>query len=274
MKDLSNVSVEYIQEHIAPVLFSGKSILSDDALKEKVGDFWMAYVLYEEKDGKISRTLVSKETASRFCFLSECKSVYASAMDNLKRMSHFRIDPVSDILSRFVPGFDSGNDGNDEPLMYVLYGNPDYSVSALILDPGVQKKIADMSAMKDGYYIIPSSIHEIIIVPKNRCASVASLNAIVRFVNSDCVSPEERLSDHVYEIRDGALCAAEDEEDVPQNRKKIYEVTVSDSATYRILAESMEEAEDYAAEMFSERIPDIRTVTNTSESNSTFDVEI
>lgn len=280
MTDLLNVPTEYIQEHIAPMLFSGKSILPDKAMRYKEDDLWRTYVLYKEEDGKVSRELVSEDASIRLCFLFNGKSSSVAAMENLKRMSDYQITPVFEMLSRSVPGFnpdieedDSGavTPPDDEPPMYILYGKPGYSVAALILDSGVQKQISDLPEMKDGYYIIPSSIHEVIIVPKGTCKSVSFLNSIVRFVNSDCVSPEERLSDHVYEIVDGSLCTAEVEKPSPKKEKKTYEVTVSDSTTYRVRATSREDAEEYAMEMFSERTPSCITIVS---SDPDFEVEI
>lgn len=281
MTDLSNVSNEYVREHIAPMLFSGKSIPSDKAIQYKEDDLRRTYVLYREENGKVSRELVSEEAKIFLCFLFNGKPPFDAAMENLKRMSDYQITPVFEMLSRSVPGFNPDmekNDGeaitppDDEPPMYILHGKPGYSVAALILDPGVQKQISDLPEMKDGYYIIPSSIHEVIVVPKGTCKSVSFLNSIVRFVNLDCVSPEERLSDHVYEIRDGSLCTAEIERPAPKKEKKSYEVTVSDSATYRVRAAKLDDAEKYAMEMFSQRTPDV--CIKTVPADPDLDVEI
>lgn len=275
MTDLLNVPSEYVQEHIAPMLFSGKSILSDKAIQYKADDLWQTYVLYKEENGKVSRELISEEAKIFLYFLFDGKSLCDAAMENLKRMSGYQITPVFEMLNRLVPGFNPDMEEDDSKVvtpMYVLHGKPGYSVAALILDPGVQNQISDLPEMKGGYYIIPSSIHEVIIVPKETCKSVSFLNSIVRFVNLDCVSPEERLSDHVYEIRDRSLCTAEIVKSVPKDGKKTYEITVSDSTTYRIRAAEPEDAEEYAMEMFSERTPDV--CTKTVPADQSFDVEI
>lgn len=278
MTDLLNVPTEYIQEHIAPMLFSGKSILPDKAMRYKEDDLWQTYVLYKEEDGKVSRELVSEDASIHLCFLFNGKALCVAAMENLKRMSDYQITPVFEMLSRSVPGFNPDMEEgkvvtppDDEPPMYILHGKSGYSVAALILDHEVQKQISDLPEMKDGYYIIPSSIHEVIIVPKGTCKSVSFLNSIVRFVNADCVSPEERLGDHVYEIRDGSLCTAEIEKPSPKKEKKTYEITVSDSTTYRVRAANREDAEEYAMEMFSERTPSCTTIVS---SDPDFEVEI
>lgn len=46
--------------------------------------------------------------------------------------------------------------------------------------------------------ILPSSIHEVLLVPMNEEVSVSQLTEMVREVNTTQVEPEERLSDHIY----------------------------------------------------------------------------
>ena len=48
------------------------------------------------------------------------------------------------------------------------------------------------------YFILPSSVHEVLIVPKNDQMDLKTLESMVQDVNATQVSPEERLSDHVY----------------------------------------------------------------------------
>lgn len=56
----------------------------------------------------------------------------------------------------------------------------------------VREKIGD-------FYILPSSINELIIVPKNKGDKFESLREIVRTINAEEVKPEEQLSDSIYE---------------------------------------------------------------------------
>ena len=49
-----------------------------------------------------------------------------------------------------------------------------------------------------GFYILPSSIHELILIPKEAAASAQELQKMVKDVNLSCVLPQERLSDNVY----------------------------------------------------------------------------
>ena len=48
------------------------------------------------------------------------------------------------------------------------------------------------------FYVLPSSIHEVLLVRDNGEMTAKDLEAIVREVNATQVAPEEQLTDHVY----------------------------------------------------------------------------
>lgn len=48
------------------------------------------------------------------------------------------------------------------------------------------------------FYVLPSSIHEVILVPDSPDVSAVELQRMVQSVNMEQVAPEERLSNHVY----------------------------------------------------------------------------
>lgn len=66
--------------------------------------------------------------------------------------------------------------------------------------PGIIKDFMDQAAEKIGgdFFILPSSIHEILLVPDDGQKGADELKAMVMDVNATQVSPEERLSDNVY----------------------------------------------------------------------------
>lgn len=51
----------------------------------------------------------------------------------------------------------------------------------------------------NGYYVIPSSIHEVIILPKD-CMTLEDITDFVKQVNATSIAANEVLSDHAYEI--------------------------------------------------------------------------
>ena len=64
----------------------------------------------------------------------------------------------------------------------------------------LSSRVMDRIAEKfGGIYVLPSSTHEVLIVPKSFMADADQLAEMVRQVNEDAVQPEDRLSDNVYE---------------------------------------------------------------------------
>jgi len=66
----------------------------------------------------------------------------------------------------------------------------------VIVDQDVQKMCAERFGQS--YHVIPSSIHELILIPSDQEMSRNDLDAMIRDVNRRCVSREEFLSDHAY----------------------------------------------------------------------------
>ena len=58
----------------------------------------------------------------------------------------------------------------------------------------------DLVAEKVGgdFYILPSSVHELLVIPRDAGMEISELEKMVCEVNATQVSVEERLSDHVY----------------------------------------------------------------------------
>lgn len=69
----------------------------------------------------------------------------------------------------------------------------------------VTKELANY--VSDKYYIVPSSIHELLLFPKN-IIELEDLREMVADVNREQVAPKDRLSDNVYVISDGNLIVA------------------------------------------------------------------
>ena len=83
-----------------------------------------------------------------------------------------------------------------EEKMYVLTNDDKLNGAAVLLNDKVMDEISDK--LGGDYYILPSSIHEVLIIPESPEYDLKTLENIVRDVNATQVAPEDRLSDHVY----------------------------------------------------------------------------
>ena len=86
--------------------------------------------------------------------------------------------------------------GEAQDTMYVL-SNPIKSFgAACIAYPGMLKALGEL--FDADYYILPSSIHEVILVPDRCGLTFSQMTEMVVDVNRTQVAPEEILSDHAY----------------------------------------------------------------------------
>ena len=94
------------------------------------------------------------------------------------------------------PDSDAVSAGREESPLYVLTTRQGIYGAAAMLYPGILRSFA--AAAGDDLYIIPSSVHEVLLQAKGGAPDVQDMNAIIREINAGEVQPKERLSDHVY----------------------------------------------------------------------------
>lgn len=80
--------------------------------------------------------------------------------------------------------------------MYVLTNTRRYYGAASIIYQDVMEYIANF--FDNDYYILPSSVHELILLSKSDDMDPSVLNEMIRDVNESQVEEEEWLSDHAY----------------------------------------------------------------------------
>ena len=91
-----------------------------------------------------------------------------------------------------------------DEMMYVLSNEDKLNGAAVLLNDKVMDDITEK--LGQDYFILPSSVHEVLIVPKNDQMDLKTLESMVQDVNATQVAPEERLSDHVYAAARRGLC--------------------------------------------------------------------
>ncbi|MDD3139719.1 MAG: DUF5688 family protein [Lachnospiraceae bacterium] len=81
--------------------------------------------------------------------------------------------------------------------MYVLTNEDKMHGAAAMLYPNLMDEIAEK--VGGDFFVLPSSIHELLIIPKDSGAERGELENMVQEVNATQVAPDEVLSDYVYE---------------------------------------------------------------------------
>lgn len=85
--------------------------------------------------------------------------------------------------------------------LYVISNKVQFKGASAVLD---RKALEEFGRHHnaDEIIVLPSSIHEMIIVPKNECdTDIEELSMLVELVNSSVVSETDRLTDRAYTIK-------------------------------------------------------------------------
>jgi len=114
--------------------------------------------------------------------------LYRTASENMKRLP-VMLKPMEDFLDGYdMKAFSSG--------MYVLSTEKKEYGAAVIISPEIQGVCYE--TFGEDYYVLPSSVHELILLPKSLAAGREELERLVQEVNDSCVSEEDYLSSRVY----------------------------------------------------------------------------
>lgn len=124
------------------------------------------------------------------------QDLYEQAMENMAGPDKASIFPLEDILADILAVLPEAIPEFPCP-MYVLTNQRRFNGAVQILNREALETAAGM--LGQDFFILPSSIHETILVPAGETdAAPGELAAIVCEVNEKAVSEEEFLSGHVY----------------------------------------------------------------------------
>lgn len=167
---------------------NGLALVCDIRIKQAEGDFFSAVVNDQmlEKFGCSENELIQQ------------------ALDNAWENNTPRLHSMK---MKLIPGLGGADTGiplreaqpippEEKEEMYVLSNDEMTMGAASLYAPFVQKQISQV--LDEGYYVLPSSIHEVLIVPESAGVDAQKLCFMVREANQSVVSDKDVLSDFVY----------------------------------------------------------------------------
>lgn len=116
------------------------------------------------------------------------------AKENAPRLYPWRLTNMGELLQSFMGG-GRGIDPMEIP-MYVLSNEHRVFGAVSMIYPDVLAEAGRM--LGENFFILPSSVHEVILLPERAAGDVASMREMVREINLTQVAPEEVLSDNLY----------------------------------------------------------------------------
>lgn len=163
------------------------------------------HVMVELKEGEMGSAMVNSDMLKSLGVSFE--ELYQDAMENSPRILPPSIQSMEDMLGRMI-GFGAGKEipqdldsqldaiDFENDLMVVLTNREGVNGAAAILYPDVLHRIGEHAGTN--FFILPSSVHEVILVADNGNMKLQQLSAMVKEINSTQVAPKDRLSDTVY----------------------------------------------------------------------------
>jgi hypothetical protein len=119
-----------------------------------------------------------------------------NARANMEEKQPVRIQSMIEVLTEMMGYVPAEMTASDNGMMYVMTNETKINgAAAMILTDKLDEFAQDRGT---NVFILPSSIHEILLVKDSGDMSVRDLENMVREVNATQVSPEEQLTDHVY----------------------------------------------------------------------------
>lgn len=125
------------------------------------------------------------------------EELHAAALENSARMRPARIDRIQTVLDAmrrediYIPEF-----LEPERDMHIATNSMKYCGAAVLAYPGFLKSAADY--LDSSFYILPSSIHELILIPDGSAMPAVRLKGMVTAINAAEVDPADKLTDNVY----------------------------------------------------------------------------
>lgn len=124
----------------------------------------------------------------------ERRQLVEDAVANTSRKLPYRLQGMEALIEELT-GENTRKDCEEE-LMYVLTNEEKHFGAAVLLYPHVLSHIAE--TLRKNFYVLPSSVHECILVPDQGQYSRLELMKMVKEVNESQVEEEEILSYEVY----------------------------------------------------------------------------
>lgn len=133
---------------------------------------------------------------------TDIKKLYTLASSNSKRIFEEKIMPISTMLEGYNVNLKEMGLGNIDCAQgeiyepYIVTNNVGINGATVILYPDMLKEIA--AKIGGDFYMLPSSIHEVIVISTGADISEKELKGMVEEVNQNYLLPDEYLSDNIY----------------------------------------------------------------------------
>lgn len=173
--------------------------------------------VFETNENGMASTLVTNQMLDTFGITAE--QLHADAMANAPEKFPAKVRSMQEVLAELM-GIEPEMFPDEPAGMFVATCNDGVNGAGCIFYPEFMDQAAEK--LQGDFFILPSSVHECILLPDNGEMSSHELEAMVQEINATEVQPQDRLSDSVYhyDSKDRVFEKADKFEDRMQAKQK------------------------------------------------------
>ena len=150
------------------------------------------YLLLETTEKGAATILITNEMLNYWKISLE--QLYSIALDNTPRILYPECKPMHVVIQELLR--EPLREDIEDSCMFVLSNQYRHFGAACMLYDGVLEDIGNQ--LDEDYYILPSSIHEVIILPSSCDLTHEELDDMITEINETQISEEDVLSEHAY----------------------------------------------------------------------------
>ena len=178
---------------------ANKEVL-DNVPHQNIEDMAVVYrFILDPEDDSHASILVTNQILETMGVTPE--QLHADAMENAPQIKPLQIKGMSEVMAEMM-GFERAEMMGIFPVapedeqMYVATVPDKVHGAGVLAYQDFMEKAAERAG--GDFYILPSSIHEILIVPDDGVVKLKDLESMVKEVNANEVAPSDKLTDSVY----------------------------------------------------------------------------
>lgn len=211
LKHLNNVpdiepkigTKEFIKDHVIMYLVNAdhnKKLLESAPYIRYLDLAIMFRVVVERNNESVSSYILKNEIANSIG--ATVQEIFKWANENTFKMFNPKCNSMLDAIKETIPEEilaemeELEELENNDANMYVATVESGVNGAVVMTNKAFLKEFADK--IDDDFYILPSSVHEILLIPSSNCNDASELKTMVKDVNSTVLADEEFLSNSVY----------------------------------------------------------------------------
>ena len=160
----------------------------------------LPYIELDHSGFMNATTLVRSDMLSYWNITDE--TLLQDADENMKHCMAYTLTPIMEILKDHMNEETTEQLSQADPNMYVLLTPGMHFCAVLMAMEQIMEQVAQ--ELDADLYVLPSSIHELIVIPATPLLCLSKLGELVKSVNESTVSSEDILSDHAYFYKRGS----------------------------------------------------------------------